>query len=175
MCQKCCNFFTRSKIVPATDNHYIRTSLKIGFSLLELVVVLAIITTLAAIAVPRYQMSLARYRADLAARRIVVDLTYAQTSAKAASSSQHVIFYANEERYELVGISPLDGDAGQYTIRLSEKPYEADITSADFGGDAQITFDGWAMPDSGGAVIINVGSEQRTITVDAETGRASIS
>jgi len=145
-----------------------------GFSLLELVLVLAIIATLAAIAAPRYQTALVRYRADLAARRIVADLALAQSNAKAASSSRSVAFSIGANNYQMPDLPPLDGTSGSYIIELSEKPYEADITSADFGGDQEVIFNGWGIPDSGGTVVLTVGPEQRTVTVDAESGKAKV-
>jgi type II secretory pathway pseudopilin PulG len=145
-----------------------------GFSLLELVLVLAIVVTLTAIAAPRYQGSVARYRADLAARRIVADLALAQSNAKAVSSSRSVVFSISANNYQMPDLPPLDGTAGSYIVELSEKPYEADITSADFGGNQDVTFNGWGIPDSDGTVILTVGSEQRTVTLDAETGRAEV-
>jgi len=151
-----------------------RQSAVCGFSLLELVLVLAIIATLTAIAVPKYQASAVRYRADLAARRIVADLALAQSTAKAVSSSKRVRFYPSEHRYQLFFMRPLDGDATHYVVYLSEKPYEADITSVDFGGDDEVIFDGWGLPDSGGTVVLTVGPEQRTVTVDAESGKAKV-
>lgn len=145
-----------------------------GFSLLELLLVLAIIATLTAIAAPRYQGSLSRYRADLAAHRIVADLTQARSSAKAASASRTVAFSIADNTYHIPELPPLDGDSGSYSVALSERPYQAGLISANFGGDAEIVFNGWGLPDSGGTIILAVGTEQRTVTVDTETGRASI-
>lgn len=145
-----------------------------GFSLLELLLVLAIMATLTAIAIPRYQGSLARYRADLAAHRIVADLTQAQSSARAASASRTVTFSIAGNTYQIPELSSLDGNSGSYSVALSERPYEAGLVSANFGGDAQIVFNGWGIPDSGGTVTLAVGTEQRTVALDTETGRASI-
>ena len=58
-------------------------------------------------------------------------------------------------------------------MRLSEDPYGASMVSADFGGDADIIFDVFGVPDSGGSVVIQVGNHVRTVTVDAVTGRAT--
>jgi len=151
-----------------------RQSAILGFSLLELVLVLAIVATLAAIAIPRYQGSLARYRADLAARRIVADLSLARSNAKADSSSRSVVFSVSANNYQMPDLPGLDGASGSYIVELRGLPYEADLISADFGGDQQVIFSGWGIPDSGGSVVLTVGSEQRTVVVDAESGKATI-
>lgn len=145
-----------------------------GFSLLEIILVLAIIVTLAAIAVPRYGASLTRYRADLSARRIRADIEQAQLSAKAASTSINIEFFVGDDKYEIPGLPSLNGSSGSYIVELSARPYAAALVSAVFGGDAELIFNGWGMPDSSGTVILTVGSEQRTVTVDGETGKATI-
>jgi len=146
----------------------------LGFSLLELVLVLSIVTILAAIAAPRYAMSVARNRADFAARRVVADLAMAQSSAKAASSARTVLFSVETNKYQISGMSPLDGASGSYTVQLAQPPYEARLVSADLGGDSQITFDGWGIPDSGGTVVLTAGPNQKRVLIDAETGKARV-
>jgi len=47
------------------------------------------------------------------------------------------------------------------------------IQSADFDGDAEIIFDAYGNPDSGGTLVIGAGERQITLSVDAETGRVS--
>ena len=174
MHEKWRNLVFALKTVQVSDALRSRTSSCHGFSLLELVLVLAIIATMAAIAAPRYAASAARYRADSAARRIVADLALARSAAKANSSSRRVKFFVIGDQYRLFDLQPLDGDSSYYNINLSERPYEADIISVDFGTDDQIIFDGWGLPDSGGTVVLTVGSEQRTVVVDGETGKATI-
>ncbi|MBN2316801.1 MAG: prepilin-type N-terminal cleavage/methylation domain-containing protein [Sedimentisphaerales bacterium] len=145
-----------------------------GFSLLELLLVLTMIATLTAMAVPRYQTSLARYRADLAAQRIVADLTQARTSAKTASASRTVTFSVEGNSYDIPQLSSLNGNSGCYIVALSERPYQVRLISVNFGGDTEIMYNGWGLPDSGGTVILAIGIEQRTVTVDSETGRAEV-
>jgi hypothetical protein len=132
---------------------------------------MAVLTTMA---VPRYAASAIRYRADLAAHRIILDLALAQSDAKAASSTRAVAFYVGTDSYEIPALLPLDGAAGTYVVDLSERPYEASIVSADFDGNAKVAFSGWGIPSSGGTVVVSVGSETRTIAVDAETGEATL-
>ncbi len=174
MCQKIPNLVLDAKTVHASGSLRTKAASDCGFSMLELLLVMAIMATLAVIGVPRYQGSLARYRADLAARRIVADLSQAQSSAKAASASRTVAFSVATNTYQVPELSSLDGNSGSYSVALSERPYEAGLISANFAGDAQIVFNGWGIPDSGGTVTLTVGSEQRTVAVDTETGRASI-
>ena len=68
-----------------------------------------------------------------------------------------------------------DGQAGDYTVVLSAEPYRANLTGASFGvGGAQVIFDGWGLPNYGGTVVLSTGAEQRTVAVEAGTGRIRI-
>ena len=145
-----------------------------GFSLVELVLVASITALLAGVAVPQFGQAVARQRVAAAARRIVVDLKLAQRQAKTSSSSQTVSFDVAADSYRLVGMADMDRPGDEYAVMLLEAPYRATIASADFAGDAAIVFDGWGLPDSGGSVVIQVGSYSKTISVDATTGEASI-
>ena len=145
-----------------------------GFSLVELVLVVAITMILAAIAVPRYGSAAVRYRADLAARRVADDLRLAQSHARLTSASCTVTFTPATEQYVLVGTASLDGGSGDYTVDLRTDPYDAAITSADFGGVPTVVFTGWGLPNSGGSVVVTSGSETRTVLVDDQTGQVSI-
>ncbi len=126
-----------------------------AFSLLELVIVLGILVTLSAIAVPKYARSLARYRTEAAARRIKAELTLARRTAKISGASLTV-------------------DAFEYQAILSEAPYQATIISADFDGDQTVVFDPYGIPDNGGSVVVQVGATQRVVVVDGDTGRSEV-
>ena len=127
----------------------------LGFGLLELVFVLAIITVLSVIAVPKYAASLARYRADAAAKRIKAELTLARRTARTSGTSVTV-------------------DMSEYQTILSESPYRASIVRTDFDGDETVVFDGYGVPDSGGYIVVHVGNIQRKIVLEAETGRTTV-
>lgn len=151
-----------------------RSRQQTGFSLVEVVIVVMIVGTLAAVAVPRYANSLVRYRADASARRIAADLGLAQAAARQASASRQVVFDTTNNTYQLQGVTPLNGPGANYDVDLKESPYQAQIVSASLGGDAVIIFDGYGNPDSGGTVVIQVGSDQRQVVIDPETGKATI-
>ncbi|MCZ6835167.1 MAG: hypothetical protein O7G85_05270, partial [Planctomycetota bacterium] len=44
----------------------------------------------------------------------------------------------------------------------------------DVGGDAQLVFDGYGMPDADGAIIIGHGSRRLAIVIDELTGEITI-
>jgi type IV fimbrial biogenesis protein FimT len=149
-------------------------TIKEGFSLLEVLLVLAIVAIFAAVAAPRYGRASGRYRADLAAWRVMADLRLAQSCAKAASSSRTVSFFIATDQYQLSNIPAPDGAPGDYTVVLSDVPYRADLTSVSFNGNSQVIFNGWGLPNNGGTVVLSVGAEQRTVAVDGVTGRVSL-
>ena len=46
--------------------------------------------------------------------------------------------------------------------------------SATFGGDAAVTFDGYGVPSAGGRIVISAGQYQKTIVLDAASGKAEM-
>lgn len=145
-----------------------------AFSLIELVVVVFVIGVLASIAVPRFARSIARQRAEAAAGRVAADLGLARQQAVTSSASQTVTFYLASDSYILPGVQHLDDSHSDYKVDLTVEPYVARLISADFGGDAEVVFDIYGTPDSGGEVIVAVGGWQKTVTLDEDTGKATV-
>ncbi len=150
----------------------IRRERRNAFTIVEVVLVMAILALLAGIAVPRYGNFIARQHVEAAARRITVDLALAQRRARSTSTSQTVYFNVAGDSYSLVGMPHPDHSSLEYRVLLTEAPYGTRVVSADFGGDQEIIFDVFGIPDSGGSVVIRVGDHVRTITVDASMGIA---
>ena len=148
--------------------------LRRGFTLLEVMLVMAIAAVIAAIAVPRYGVALARYRADAAARRVAADLAFAQSTARATSQSVTMTFDAAAETYTIVGLSDPDHLAAGYVVDLTQRPYTAVVSSVNFGGGAGVTFNGYGVPATGGDVVVASGKWTRTVHVDGTTGKATV-
>ena len=145
-----------------------------GFSLFELVIVMVIVAIMAAVAVPRYGKASQRYRTEMAARKVIADLNYARRRASISSTAQSIDFDASNAQYEISGVKDLRTGSNDYTVILSESPYNAKIVSVEFNGDGEVIFDGYGVPDSGGTIVVGVGDYTRTVVLNADSGKAEI-
>ena len=143
-----------------------------AFSLVELIIVLAIVALLGGIAVPRFSNSIARHRAAAAAKRVAADLRMARHRAVHSSESTTVTFSGSG--YVISGARHLDRSTEAYKVDLSANPYDAQILAVDFGGDSEITFDIYGAPDSEGTIVVAAANWQHTITLAPETGKTSV-
>lgn len=132
-----------------------------GFSLVELVIVLVIIGTLGAIAMPRLGAATARQQLNAAAERVEADLIRARTRARAASQTVTLTFYITTDRYSQTYVG-----GKSEIIRLDESPYKVDMIYAKFGTTKMAEFNGYGVPANPGSVVLKLGSEQVTITLD---------
>jgi type II secretory pathway pseudopilin PulG len=144
-----------------------------AFSVLELVLILAIIATVAAIAAPRYVNSLSNYRCEAAAQRIIRDLGVARAEARSRSTNITVTFDVANNKYGISGVTSLESASAPASLILSDPPYHAQLLSADFGGDEVVTFDGYGLPDDTGTVVVGVGGVTRIVDLP-DTGLADL-
>jgi prepilin-type N-terminal cleavage/methylation domain-containing protein len=145
-----------------------------AYSLIELLLVLAIIAIMAAVATPRYSQALSRYRSAAAARRIVDDLALARVKAYTSSESKTVRFDAANNQLIIEGIRALDTADATYVVNLSDPPYHATLVSVDFAGQPNVTFDGYGMPNAGGTVVVESAGFKTSIVLDAHSAKAAI-
>ena len=145
-----------------------------GFSLIELVLMLAIISVCAAIAAPRYANSLAVYRAQAAAQRIAADINLARTQGKISSAGQSIVFNVSANSYSLPGVPGLNGQPSPYALSLSSDPYSTTLQSATFGTGSTLTFDRFGQPLTGGTITLASGGYQKSVVIDPVSGMATV-
>ncbi|MCF8067552.1 MAG: GspH/FimT family pseudopilin [Desulfobacterales bacterium] len=147
---------------------------KSGFTLLELMIVIAIIGILSAIAVPNYLSARPKHRAQGAARQVFTKLYLAKMKAASENTTYTITFNTGNETFTVS-----DGSNTE-TINISNSFPGAEIESVDFGTAPTnvISFlptgltDG---PKSGEIVVkpINTTDHRQTINVSI-TGHVSI-
>jgi prepilin-type N-terminal cleavage/methylation domain-containing protein len=146
---------------------------KSAFSLIELVITLAIIGVVAAIASPRYVSSLSHYRASAAANRISADISLARSQAKVSSAGQSIVFTFSTNSYTLPGMTGLGGMGSSYTTNLASDPYNASI-AGNTGGTLTISFNRFGQPSAAATVTVTAGTFSQVVSVDANTGNVTV-
>ncbi len=154
--------------------HHRFLSRRRGFTLVELVMVVAIIGVLAALAVPRFALASNRYRAKLGADRVMRDIAYARARAISLGAQQTINFYSASTSYTIVGMQNPDAPAKPYTVALTAEPYRCTKLEINFGGTETLTFNGFGVPTAGGTVTVQAGGYQCVVTVAAGTGVGSV-
>lgn len=149
-----------------------RGALKRAMTLLELTIVIVIIAIVSTMAVPRYADAMVRQRVSAAARRLAADLNLARREARVAGASRTIKLDLTRDSYVVDGMSDPDHPSRVYVVDLSVAPYEADLLSTTLGEDATLTYDAYGLPDRGGSIILRVGGEYASVTVNAACGEA---
>jgi len=152
-----------------------------GASLLELTVTVLILGIIAAIASPKYSISLQRYRTDVAAQRIAQDLSRARQVARTINTSCIVSFNRSLHQYTISGMTSLDNRGGTYRVEVNQSPYSSSLlslTSSDQPtiqlSTMSIAFDRFGIPNQGASIIVGTGAIQKRVDVAPLTGKVSI-
>lgn len=145
-----------------------------GFSYVEMVLVALATGIIAAAATPRFAATLGRYRAQSAAQRIQADLAYARRCAISGSTSVTVRFSTTEHSCAILGVKSLDRVGQTYQTVLTDAPYSSQLAAVAVGGDSDLVFNLHGRPDTGGVITVQSGTQQATVTIDAESGRVTV-
>lgn len=145
-----------------------------AFTLVDVTISVLILGIMSAVAAPRFVDSLQRRRVLMAARKIQADLQFARRTAMARGTDVTFQFDTVLHQYSIVGVDRADRVGVAFLVDLTDSPYESKLVSADLGGDTIVQFNYHGVPDSGGTVRVQAGSYQQTVTIDPDTGRATI-
>ena len=151
-----------------------------GFTIVELLIVVVILSIVALTAIPMMS-SAASIQIRSAANIIAADLEYARSMAISRGQNHSVVFDKNTDSYRIVDQG---GTVIQHPVKKGftyvvdfqneSRLSRVDITNAAFNGDQTVVFDCLGSPDSGGAVNLQAGGINATITVEPVTGFVSI-
>jgi prepilin-type N-terminal cleavage/methylation domain-containing protein len=158
---------------------------KIGFTLVEILVVVVILAIAAAMAVPMFSGA-AGFQTQSAANMIAADLEYAKSMAISRQQQYGIMFDPDADSYQVVDCNEAviqnPVKAGfQYIVNFhgDSRTSSVDLTVANFNGGSKIFFnylgspcitkDG-ATPLDSGTITVQGGGTTMTITVEPVTG-----
>jgi prepilin-type N-terminal cleavage/methylation domain-containing protein len=144
-----------------------------GYTIIEVLVVILVFAILAAAAVPTFYQSLCHHRLEGAARRVKQDLEYLRDAARAKSATLDCQFNGLGYSFTEATILHLDRSS-PYAVDLGAAPYDLDGVTVDFEDDVVVEFDGFGDTPLDGTIVLQLGSETRTVNVQCGTGQIFI-
>ncbi len=136
---------------------------------------LLIMGIIAATATPSFYVSLQHHEIETASRRLVLDLELARHTARVKSQTQSLTF-TGPTAYQLsAGIQSLKGASQSYTIDLSKTPYDLHSLTLNLGGATAVSFDGYGNTTTGGTIVLALGGQTRTISLNNSNGEITVS
>ncbi len=145
-----------------------------AFSLVEMVMVLTIISLVAAIAVPRFSGAIARRRLDSAATRVLQDISIARQHARLISGDVKITFAKNKATYLMDKVPDPNAPGTMYSADLRDAPYHVTGWAAAFDVNEEVTFNMYGIPDKSGRILLSVGGEAKAVLIDGDTGKAKV-
>jgi type II secretory pathway pseudopilin PulG len=174
-----------------------------GFTLFEILIVSLMLGILTMLSWPQLSSALAQARLSGAAEEIVNALEFAQQKALSSGIETRVIIDDSADNIEVEKFTPTHDLLGSetelnesqvenaifktidhplkkgtnYTIVFAdESRFKAvDIVTATFGAGNSVTYNPMGAPSSGGTVTLAYGNRQVFVSVDALTGKISVS
>lgn len=144
-----------------------------GFTLVELIVVVAIIATVGSIGLVRYSNSLTRYRLTIAAERIAADIELTRTRARTASALRSIVFDVSNNTYRITSETMTPKSLSPYVVNLASEPFHLTLATASFAGDEKLTFDAFGHVSGSGGVRLRAGAKAAEVRISS-TGAITI-
>jgi Tfp pilus assembly protein FimT len=173
-----------------------------GFTFLEVLIVVVFLSIVIMLGWPSLNAALGDYRLSGAAQEVVTALEFAQLSATSGNQTR-VVIGAPQDRIAvrqfnitadlfIGGDTLAEADVENGTFEFMGNPmnkgtdYEidfsnerrfqgVDITASDFNQGNAVIFDTLGAPSKGGTVTLALGNRQMVVTLDALTGKVTVS
>ncbi len=145
-----------------------------GFSIIELVVVLLVMGIVAAAATPSFYVSLRHHELETAARRLALDLEQARHAARVKSQTESLTFTSATTYALSSGVASLKSAGQTYSVDLAAMPYDLDSVTVNLGGPTTISFDGYGNASVGGTIVLALGNQTRTVTLNSTNGQITV-
>lgn len=142
-----------------------------AFSLIELLMVMIMMGVIGAMAVPRYQNSLAKYRVDSSANRLIAELERARETARAGSVTIKATVKTSDSTCSFTGVKSLDLKSGTTVIEFNKDPYSTKIRATTYAVGGALTLDAWGQVATAGTIDLVSGGEARRVHVEAGLAR----
>ena len=174
-----------------------------GFTYVELAIVLLLVGIFAMIGFPALNATMRDSRLSDATQEAVNALEFAQLTAMTSGRMTRVVIGNSNERIEIRqytinadlfngGDELAEGDVENGTYEIMPYPPKkgldyrfdfpdegrfrgVDITISDFNNSDPVFFDAMGAPSKGGSATLALGNSQRIVTLDALTGKVTVS
>ena len=164
-----------------TPTRFSTPTLSHGFSLIELIMVIAILGIIGATAYPKMSEFYDNIRVSQAVKTLAMDIEYAQTYARTHMDTVYLVIDPDNESYSVFAgenennltIIPHPQENTDFLVKFGEGYYTpATISSTSFTNPANtIVFDEKGFLCDSGYVKLN---DTRTITLEPETGKITV-
>lgn len=142
-----------------------------GFTLIELITVMLVISVIASIAIPKFASSQDRFDVEATARRIASSLAYARRHAQ-SSGTDHQVFFDSAAGTIAMPTVPNIHNGGTLLIDLAAIGHKSSF-STDFPGN-QLSFSMHGTASADGLITVSNGMYTTSITVFADSGHVSL-
>ncbi len=147
-----------------------------GWSLLELIVVIALMGFLGSVGTMKFADSLNYHRVNAAALRLATDINAIQRQARVTAQTTSVQLGTPSNSYTLVGVQNPDRPAlNNPVVSLQDGVLKATFGTISLtGGGTTITFNGYGIPNKGGTITLQSGSATKQVSVSSTSGMAEV-
>lgn len=152
-----------------------------GFSLVEMVLVVAIIGVGAAMVIPRFSNSTERWRAETASRKLIADINWVRQAARTRGQTASIDFTTGSTTYTLSGGVSVSGSAlPNLSINLGTAPFSCSrlstslVVAGTTTATTTLSFDAAGLPLAEGSIVVGTAGSSRTITISAPGGAITV-